>query len=140
MSSPVAIVDRPRLAVHRRPLPWLAVAAARLLMRRSPARIRTVLELLRRGARPATTEEAARSRAEVVAVSVSCAGEGCVQRSLATTLLCRLRGHWPTWCSGVRVVPFLAHAWVEVDDEPVDEPYPRGYHTTLIRVPPRERS
>jgi hypothetical protein len=140
VSSPVAITDRPRLAPHRRLLPWLAVVAARILMRRPPARIRAALEALRKGARPATAEEAGRAREEVVAVSVACAGEGCVQRSLATALLCRLRGHWPTWCSGVRVQPFLAHAWVEVDGEPVDEPYPRGYHTALIRVPPAERS
>ncbi|MFI8460747.1 lasso peptide biosynthesis B2 protein [Kitasatospora sp. NPDC085464] len=140
MSSPVAITDRPRLAAHRRLLPWLATVVARALMHQPPARIRTVLEFLRRGARPSTVREASRARSAVVAVSVSCAGEGCVQRSLATALLCRLHGHWPTWCSGVRVVPFLAHAWVEVDGEPVDEPYPRGYHTTLIRVPPLERS
>ncbi|MEW1654764.1 lasso peptide biosynthesis B2 protein [Streptomyces sp. NPDC093707] len=137
MSMPVAITERRRLPLHRRPLPWLATLVARLLMHQPPARIRKVLEFVRRGSRPSTAKEASRSRRAVVAVSVSCAGEGCVQRSIATALLCRVHGHWPTWCSGVRVVPFLAHAWVEVDGEPIDEPYPPGYHTVLIRVPPR---
>ncbi|MGP3953436.1 lasso peptide biosynthesis B2 protein [Streptomyces sp. 7N604] len=137
MSMPVAITGRPRLPLHRRPLPWLATLVARLLMHQPPARIRAVLGFVRRGARPATVEEAQKCRDAVVAVSVSCAGEGCVQRSLATALLCRVHGSWPTWCSGARVVPFLAHAWVEVDGEPVGEPYPAGYHTALIRVPPR---
>jgi hypothetical protein len=32
------------------------------------------------------------------------------------TLLCRLRGQWPTWCVGAwRIPPFGAHAWVEAD-------------------------
>ncbi|GLP67077.1 hypothetical protein TUSST3_36990 [Streptomyces sp. TUS-ST3] len=136
MSTPVALTRRPRLPLHQRPVPWLATLVARLLMRQPPARIRAVLRLVRRGARPSTAEEALRSRRAVVAVSVSCAGEGCVQRSIATALLCRVHGHWPTWCSGVRVVPFLAHAWVEAEGLPVDEPYPPGYHTVLIRVPP----
>jgi hypothetical protein len=71
-----------------------------------------------------------------VAVSVLCAGEGCLQRSLATALLCRLRGTWPTWCTGVRTMPFSAHAWVEADGEPVDEPHPAGHYRPVITVPP----
>ncbi|GGS14184.1 hypothetical protein GCM10010252_62030 [Streptomyces aureoverticillatus] len=57
-------------------------------------------------------EEALRARQEVTTVSTLCAGRYCLQRSLATALLCRMRGHVPTWCSGVRTTPFGAHAWV----------------------------
>ncbi|WP_407702265.1 lasso peptide biosynthesis protein [Streptomyces specialis] len=28
-------------------------------------------------------------------------------------------GSWPTWCTGVRVAPFRAHVWGEVDGVPV---------------------
>jgi hypothetical protein len=68
-----------------------------------------------------------------------CAGEGCLQRSLATALLCRLRGSWPTWCTGVRTMPFGAHAWVEADGVPVDEPDPPGHYRPVITVPPAAR-
>ncbi|WP_221761248.1 lasso peptide biosynthesis B2 protein [Kibdelosporangium aridum] len=74
--------------------------------------------------RPATYEQAKAARDDVVAVSMICgAREGCVPRSLATVLLCRLyHDTTPTWCVGCRrVPPFGAHAWVQADDIAVDE-------------------
>ncbi|QFQ99629.1 lasso peptide biosynthesis B2 protein [Streptomyces phaeolivaceus] len=120
MSVPSA-VQRRRLPPHRRPLPLLAVGAAHLIGRLSPQRIRRVLTACSRGGRPATYAEAARARAEIVAVSVRCAGQGCLPRSIATALLCRARGAWPTWRTGMRTVPTVAHAWVEAEGRPVDE-------------------
>lgn len=76
----------------------------------------------------------------MVAVSLLCAGDGCLPRSLATALLCRLRGTWPTWCAGARTAPFAAHAWVEVAGEPVGEPHPAGYYRALVTVPPPDRA
>jgi hypothetical protein len=139
MSSPVALAEPHRLAWYRSGLPLLAVGVGRLLCERSPATIRRTLRVLRRGARPATPAEAEAARDQVVATSVRCAGQGCIQRSIATVVLCRLRGSWPTWCSGVRIPPFFGHAWVEVDGEPIGEPYPPGYHRKLIEVPPAGR-
>src|SRR5437868_14025175 len=92
----------------------LAVIAARLLSRIAPSRIVAVLNVLRRGARNATPAQTLAARQAVTAISTLCAGRYCLQRSLATALLCRLRGHWPTWCTGVRTPPFAAHAWVQV--------------------------
>ncbi|TDC20595.1 lasso peptide biosynthesis B2 protein [Streptomyces sp. 8K308] len=60
-------------------------------------------------------------------------------RSLASALLCRLRGTWPTWCSGARTPPFAAHAWIEAEGSPVGEPRDTTTHPPLIRVPPRQR-
>ncbi|GLZ39364.1 lasso peptide biosynthesis B2 protein [Actinokineospora sp. NBRC 105648] len=136
MTAPVTMGARVSVAPHHRVLPWLAVRLAMVIAAQPPARIRRIMTRLRAGARPATTVEAARARSLVVTVSSTCAGEGCLPRSIATALLCRASGTWPTWCSGVRVMPFLGHAWVEVDGEPVDEPYPAGYHRALIKVPP----
>jgi hypothetical protein len=118
-------------------LAYLAVAAARLLSTRSPRRIRAVLGRLRRGARPATFEQAKAARDAVVAVSLVCAArEGCVARSLATALLCRLHGQWPVWCVGARrVPPFAAHAWVEAEGVAVGEDFPPDYFRTLFTVP-----
>lgn len=119
-----------RVAVH------LAVGAARTLARLPPRRIRRVLHLLRRGAAPATPEQALAAREDVVAVSVLCSGQYCLQRSLATALVCRIRGVWPTWCTGVRTPPFAAHAWVEVDGRPVGEPADTVTYRPLVMVPP----
>ncbi|MFI6530621.1 lasso peptide biosynthesis B2 protein [Streptomyces uncialis] len=114
----------------------LATAAARCLIHLSPGRLRRLLETLRRGAMPATTEQALAARQAVVTVSARCAGEGCLQRSVAAVLLCRARGTWPTWCTGVRSDPFRAHAWIEADGHPVGEPSSTALFHQLLTVPP----
>jgi hypothetical protein len=138
MTGPVAMPERAPVPWRQRPATWLAVGLARVLAGQPPGRIRWLLLRLRRGARPATVAEARAARSAVVATSILCAGEGCLPRSLATTLLCRLRGTWPTWCTGVRTAPFTAHAWVAVAGEPVDEPYPAGYFRLVMAVPPAD--
>jgi hypothetical protein len=137
MSIPEAIFYNPRsLPLGQRMVTRLAVGVARVLATRSPREIRRMLSVLRRGARPASIEEAQTIRDNVVSVSLACAGrEGCLPRSLATVLLCRLRGRWPTWCVGARrLEPFSAHAWVEADGVPVGENYPPDYFRTFFRV------
>jgi hypothetical protein len=136
MSIATTHQPRPHLPWRRRPAAWAAVAAAHILARQPPARIRSLLTIARRGARPATTAQAMAARDAVIAVSLSCAGQGCLPRSIAAALLCRLHGVWPTWCTGVRLHPFTAHAWIEADGRPVDEPHPPGYYTPTITVPP----
>jgi hypothetical protein len=138
MSMPEAVFYQPRtVPLPRRIVTYLVVGAARLLATRSPRRIRAVLGWLRRGARPATFEQAKAARDTVVAVSLHCAArEGCLARSLATVLLCRLGGQWPTWCVGARrLPPFAAHAWVEANGIMVGEDYPPDYFRILFTVP-----
>src|SRR5205085_5923644 len=96
---------------RRRMLTRLAVVVARILATQPPRRIRAVLGWIRHGARPATLAEAQAARDSVVAVSLACAGpEGCLPRSLATVVLCRLGGRWASWCVGARrMPPFGAH-------------------------------
>lgn len=137
MSVPEAIHYDPRaVPVRRRVATRVAVGLARVLATRSPHRIRAVLDVLRRGSRPATIEQARAARDSVIAVSLACAGrEGCLPRSLATVLLCRANGSWPTWCVGARrIEPFSAHAWVEAEGEAVGEDYPPDYFRTLLKV------
>ncbi|MFI9203533.1 lasso peptide biosynthesis B2 protein [Streptomyces sp. NPDC053048] len=122
---------RRRLAAH------IAVAAARLLAHLPPRRIRALLCAARRGAAPATYQQALTARGDVVAVSVLCSGRYCLQRSLATALLCRMRGVWPTWTTGVRTHPFAAHAWVEAEGRRVGEPADAATYRALLTVPPR---
>jgi hypothetical protein len=113
-----------------------AVAAAVPLSLLRPVHLGRVLRLLRRGAAPAAAEQALAARTAVVAVSTHCAGQGCLRRSIATALVCRLRGSWPTWCVGVRVAPFRAHAWVETAGGPVGELHPAGYFVPVLTIPP----
>ncbi|MEU6552647.1 lasso peptide biosynthesis B2 protein [Streptomyces sp. NPDC046915] len=61
---------------------------------------------------------------------------GCLQRTIATALLCRVRGAWPTWCTGVRTHPFAAHAWVEAEGRLVGEGHLRGHFKTLMSIAP----
>ncbi|WP_246103392.1 lasso peptide biosynthesis B2 protein [Streptomyces piniterrae] len=68
--------------------------------------------------------------------STLCAGTHCLQRSPAATLLCRMRGTWPTWCTDVRTPPFSAHTWIEADAERIGEPTDPRTHQTLLTVPP----
>jgi hypothetical protein len=98
------------------------------------------MTLLRRGAAPATHVNAKAARDAVLAVSLACTGpQGCLPRSLATALLCRMSGQWPVWCVGVRVLPpFGAHAWVEAEGRLVDEDAPDDYFQRLMTVPALE--
>ncbi|TDD88198.1 lasso peptide biosynthesis B2 protein [Actinomadura rubrisoli] len=140
MTVPSALHRPPKGPLRRRAAARLAVVLARLVALLPPARIRSVLGLLSRGAAPATYDQAKAARDAVLAVSLACLGpRGCLPRSLATVLLCRMRGAWPSWCVGARVMPpFGAHAWVEAEGRLVDEDVPDGYLTPLITVPPRQ--
>lgn len=126
--------------MRQRPAALIAVCAGRLLAHLSPRHIRAVLTLLRRRAAPATYQQAKNAHDAILSTSVLCGGRYCLQRSLATTLLCRIRGVWPTWCTGVRTAPFIAHAWVEVDNQPVGEPQNSGYYRPLIVIPPERNT
>ncbi|MFJ4183975.1 lasso peptide biosynthesis B2 protein [Kitasatospora sp. NPDC089509] len=136
-SPPVALQSRTRLPLHRRLLPLAAVAIARPLARLSPRHLSTVLGVLSTGARPVTAAGASDARGAVVAVSLRCAVHNCLQRSIATAVLCRFRGTWPTWQAGVRTTPFGAHAWVEAEGRIIDEPYPDGYFRPMVTVAPK---
>jgi hypothetical protein len=136
MTATTVHTGRMRVAPHRRALALLAVGAGHLIGRLPPARIRRILTVAARGARAASYAEASRARRTVTAVSVRCAGEGCLPRSIATALLCRVSGSWPTWHAGVRTIPFQAHAWVEADNRPVDEPLSTQQMRPLVTVSP----
>ncbi|REE96915.1 lasso peptide biosynthesis B2 protein [Thermomonospora umbrina] len=121
MTMPVTLEPSASVPFRRRMLARVAVCAALPLARMSPGRLRRVLTAVRRGARPATEAEALAAREAIVTVSVRCAGQGCLPRSVASALLCRLYGRWPDWCTGIRTEPFRAHAWIEVDGRPIGE-------------------
>ncbi|MFE9401528.1 lasso peptide biosynthesis B2 protein [Streptomyces sp. NPDC006530] len=132
MTVPTARPSGPRRAVTVR----VAVVSGLLLARLSPRRLRTVLERFATDARPAPHGQVEEYYREVVGASARCAGwQGCLPRSIAVALLCRLGGAWPQWCVGVRATPpFAAHAWLEADGRIVAEPGTPDDYRTLMRV------
>jgi len=138
MTEPVVLLSEVTRTLSKRLTARLAVGVARLLVAAPPHRIRQILQLMRRGSQPANVHQALAARRAVVSVSIRCAGRGCLQRSLATVLFCRMHGTWPTWCTGVRTSPFRAHAWVEVNGLPVGEVFSSGYYTAIMTVPPTQ--
>jgi hypothetical protein len=58
----------------------------------------------------------------------------CLQRSAATTLLLRRHGIHAELVIGAKLLPFLSHAWVEVDGQVVnDRPYMHAIYQVLER-------
>ncbi|MFC9181600.1 lasso peptide biosynthesis B2 protein [Streptomyces globisporus] len=100
-----------------------AIAAAIVLARLKPGRLRRVLARCSRGARPASYAETLEVLEAVVAGSPRCASRyGCLPRSVAVALACRLSGVWPDWCAGVWASPpFSPHAWVLAEGRTVGE-------------------
>jgi len=69
-------------------------------------------------------------RSFIRAENFICSDDGpndCLARSLALYRYLRWRGIAATHQIGVRRVPFLAHAWVEVEGTGVMAPVPRGF-------------
>ena len=137
MSRPMALPEPGAVSPGRRIITWWVIGAARALALLPPRRIRAVLAGVARRARPASYAEAKSARETVTAVSLLCAGrQGCLPRSIATVLLCRLRGAVPTWRVGVRTAPFSAHAWVEAEGQPVEEPAGTEHLRVLMTIQP----
>jgi hypothetical protein len=116
----------------------VVVRIATILAHFRPEHLTSVLRRIARGTLPANYEHAALARSLVCSVSMRCAGEGCLQRSIAIALLCRLDGRWPVWKAGVRIEPFRAHAWVEADGLPVEEGNDIEDYSVMLSVPEPE--
>lgn len=114
---------------------------ARGLTRLPPGQLRRVMEALAAGTRPAGYQQTLAALETVTAVSRTCRDPaGCLPRAVATALLCRVSGRWPTWRTGVRAAgSFAAHAWVEADGLTVGESFPPGTYQPVITVRSRPR-
>jgi hypothetical protein len=139
MSAPIALAPPHALAVRERCAGLLAVAATTVLLvltRARPQRLRRILRALHCGGQQADLHRAERAFAVVTTVSLRCAsGHGCLRRSLAIILLCRLWGLRATWRVGFRSPPPQSHAWVEANGQPVCEIVdPRTIYTPTITV------
>lgn len=125
MSSPMAL---PSPGVGPRPRHrcagllgfLLAVAVLRLPLKHGVA----FVEMFKlRVTRPATMGEAQTRVAVALRAARWFPGRAaCLENSLAATLTCLLTGRSVDWCIGVRLMPYAAHAWIEVEGVPIGEP------------------
>lgn len=143
MSAPIVLEAPVPLSLAERLRGSIAVATGRLVLvvtRARPARIGAILRFLCGGTRSGANhaECARRARASVVTVSLRCASDhGCLLRSVATVIACRLARVAVVWRVGASSPPPALHAWVEADGIPVGEPFdPYLLYRPLITIPP----
>lgn len=139
MSVSVALPEPIPLSFGERLAGVAVVVAASVLLavaRGRPGTSVGVLTLICRNGRPAALDRALWARRVVETVSLRCAGpHGCLPRSLAVLLLCRLSGDRVVWRVGAHSPPPSLHAWVEARGGPVGEPFdPRVLYTPIITV------
>ncbi|MGW4528407.1 lasso peptide biosynthesis B2 protein [Amycolatopsis sp. NPDC004378] len=139
VSAPIVLEAPVPLTAGERARGLFAIGVARLILtatRARPARIRVVLRALRTGANEAEFESAMRARACVTTVSLRCASDhGCLLRSVAIVVACRLAGGSVRWYVGTASPPPASHAWVEVADAPIGELFdPRLLYNPIVTV------
>lgn len=114
-----------------------AVLLAGVLIRFPPRKIAAALHRLNKSRPTASIAQGLRAREAVCTVSLSCRGpQGCLRRSVATVILCRLSGRSATWCTGFAIEPFRAHAWVEIDAQQVGEQAEIADYITVLSSTP----
>ncbi len=136
MSSPILPETRGRLGLRDSLVARVATATAFVVTALPPRGIRVFLAAVAKGGRPARTDEVLAWRTAANTVSRRCAGLGCLQRSIAVMLLARFHGVAPVWKTGFRPDPFVAHAWVEAEGEPVGEPDVVSQFRIVLSVDP----
>jgi len=139
MNHQVVLIRPQPLPASRRLAATVAIVAARLVLataRGRPARIRRTLSWCLRGAVPAGHETTLSAHTAVTTVNLWCASpHGCLLRSVAVVLLCRLSSERPRWVVGFSSPPPASHAWVETIEGPVGEPVdPRDHYTPAITL------
>ncbi|MCK9898707.1 lasso peptide biosynthesis B2 protein [Frankia sp. Cpl3] len=141
MTGPGRLTGPGRRRATRAVVALPVTVVARGLVRLPPARLRQVLDAAAAGTRPAGYQQTLAAMEAVTAVSRTCRDpSGCLPRAVATALLCRVLGRWPTWRTGVRTAgSFAAHAWVEADGLAVGESFPPDAYQPVITVRSRPR-
>jgi len=139
MTIPIFAEEQRPLSARERWVARVAVTVARAISVLPPSAIVRTLTVISRFSRPATAHQALSARQAACTVSARCAGQGCLQRSIAVVVLCRFEGSAPDWCTGFINRPFMAHAWVEVDGRAIGEPREIEDFTTVLAVRPHSR-
>ena len=134
MSSLMAAPSAGKITTRQQLIGTVSLLSAYLLLQ-LPFRIvvRTVA-LLDRGAVRASAADGQLAVAVVRNAARWFPGRAaCLETSLGAVLAARLHGRRLDWCIGARQLPYAAHAWVEAEGQPIDEP-PDRRHLLLLRV------
>lgn len=121
MSSPVRMEQRTKLSVKNKITALFCANVSFFLIKLPPNKLSEVIEKLSKNTRKALPKEVESWRTSINSINVRCAGNGCLQRSVAVMLRGIIARRTPDWVSGFQVSPFIAHAWVEVDGIPIGE-------------------
>ena len=121
MSSPVRMEQRTKLSVKNKITALFCANVSFFLIKLPPKKLSEVIEKLSKNTRKALPKEVESWRTSINSINVRCAGNGCLQRSVAVMLRGIIARRTPDWVSGFQVSPFIVHAWVEVDGIPIGE-------------------
>ena len=121
MSSPVRMEQRTKLSVKNKITALFCANVSFFLIKLPPKKLSEVIEKLSKNTRKALPKEVESWRTSINSINVRCAGNGCLQRSVAVMLRGIIARRTPDWVSGFQLSPFIAHAWVEVDGIPIGE-------------------
>lgn len=121
MSSPVRMEQRTKLSVKNKIIALFCANVSFFLIKLPPKKLSKIIEKLSKNTRKALPKEVESWRTSINSINVRCAGNGCLQRSVAVMLRGIIARRTPDWVSGFQVSPFIAHAWVEVDGIPIGE-------------------
>ena len=121
MSSPVRMEQRTKLSVKNKIIALFCANVSFFLIKLPPKKLSEIIEKLSKNTRKALPKEVESWRTSINSINVRCAGNGCLQRSVAVMLRGIIARRTPDWVSGFQVSPFIAHAWVEVDGIPIGE-------------------
>ena len=121
MSSPVRMEQRTKLSVKNKITALFCANVSFFLIKLPPKKLSEVIEKLSKNTRKALPKEVESWRTSINSINVRCAGNVCLQRSVAVMLRGIIARRTPDWVSGFQVSPFIAHAWVEVDGIPIGE-------------------
>lgn len=121
MSSPVRMEQRTKLSVKNKIIALFCANVSFFLIKLPPKKLSEIIEKLSKNTRKAFPKEVESWRISINSINVRCAGNGCLQRSVAVMLRGIIARRTPDWVSGFQLSPFIAHAWVEVDGIPIGE-------------------
>lgn len=140
MSSPVRVETHGNYSLATQTMARVCTMISYFLIKLPPKKIAAVLRAGVKGTSAPSAAEVLRYRDAANSVSPRCAGNGCLQRSVAVMIWGITRRRTPDWVSGVRLNPFIAHAWVEIDGVPVGESMDLTGFTRTLQVKRRRKS
>ena len=101
MSSPVRMEQRTKLSVKNKITALFCANVSFFLIKLPPKKLSEVIEKLSKNTRKALPKEVESWRTSINSINVRCAGNGCLQRSVAVMLRGIIARRTPDWVSSI---------------------------------------